>query len=91
MFRFEKTSDGNITGSLKVVQNHKKGDWTWKEQVDLVKYTPAPITESLLKLSPELNQLAIECFECAMRYMSDLPTTPDLTEVKCVYTILMVS
>ncbi|BES99216.1 MyTH4 domain [Nesidiocoris tenuis] len=88
-FEMLKTSDGNITGSLKVVQNHKKGDWTWKEQVDLVKYTPAPITESLLKLGPELNQLAIECFECAMRYMGDLPTTPDLTEVKCVYTILM--
>lgn len=29
-----KTPDGNITGSLKVVQGHKKGsDWTWKEQV----------------------------------------------------------
>lgn len=58
--------------------------------MDLVKYTPNPVTESLLKLDPELNQLAIECFECAMRYMGDLPTTPDLTEVKCVYTILMV-
>uniref|UniRef100_A0A0K8SUT5 Unconventional myosin-XV n=1 Tax=Lygus hesperus TaxID=30085 RepID=A0A0K8SUT5_LYGHE len=88
-FEMLKTSDGNITGSLKVVQNHKKGDWTWKEQVDLVKYTPTPIGESLLKLGPELNQLAMECFECAMRYMGDLPTTPDLTEVKCVYTILM--
>lgn len=29
-----KTPDGNISGSLKVVQGHKKGgDWTWKEQV----------------------------------------------------------
>ncbi|XP_073998346.1 unconventional myosin 10A isoform X4 [Rhodnius prolixus] len=89
-FEMLKTPDGNITGSLKVLQGHKKGsDWTWKEQVDLVKYTNTPITESLLKLGPELNQLAIECFECAMRYMGDLPTTPDLTEVKCVYTILM--
>ncbi|XP_014248612.2 unconventional myosin-XV isoform X2 [Cimex lectularius] len=89
-FEMLKTPEGNITGSLKVVQGHKKGsNWTWKEQVDLVKYTPTPITESLLKLSPELNQLAIECFECAMRYMGDLPITPDLTEVKCVYTILM--
>lgn len=88
-FEMLKAPDGNITGSLKVVQGHKKGDWTWKEQVDLVKYTGTPITESLLKLSPELNQLAVECFECAMRYMGDLPTTPDLTEVKCVYTILM--
>ncbi|XP_075232051.1 unconventional myosin 10A isoform X3 [Lycorma delicatula] len=89
-FEMLKTPDGNISGSLKVVQSHKKsGDWTWKEQVDLVKYTPNSITESLLKLDQELNQLAIECFECAMRYMGDLPTTPDLTEVKCVYTILM--
>ncbi|XP_039291022.1 unconventional myosin-XV [Nilaparvata lugens] len=89
-FEMLKTPDGQINGSLKVVQSHKKGgDWTWKEQVDLVKYSPAPINESLLKLDSELNQLAIECFECAMRYMGDLPTTPDLTEVKCVYTILM--
>ncbi|KAG8264185.1 Belongs to the TRAFAC class myosin-kinesin ATPase super [Homalodisca vitripennis] len=89
-FEMLKTPDGNISGSLKVVQGHKKGgDWTWKEQVDLVKYSPSPISESLLKLDPELNQLAVECFECAMRYMGDLPTTPDLTEVKCVYTILM--
>ena len=58
--------------------------------MDLVKYTPQPITESLLKLNSELNQLSIECFECAMRYMNDLPLTPDMTEVKCVYTILMV-
>lgn len=56
-----------------------------------MKYSPTPMSESLLKLDPELNQLAMECFECSMRYMGDLPTTPDLTEVKCVYTILMVS
>jgi len=60
-------------------------------QVDLVKYTTIPITESLLKLDPNLNRVAVECFECIMRYMGDLPTTPELNEVKCVYTILMVS
>ena len=49
-----------------------------------------PITESLLKLDPALNRVAVECFECIMRYMGDLPTTPELNEVKCVYTILMV-
>lgn len=58
--------------------------------MDLVKYTSIPISESLLKLDPELNRLAVECFECIMRYMGDLPTTPDHNEVKCVYTILMV-
>lgn len=58
--------------------------------MDLVKYTTIPITESLLKLDSELNHLAVECFECIMRYMGDLPVTPELNEVKCVYTILMV-
>lgn len=27
-----KTADGEISGSLKMIQS-KKGDWTWKEQV----------------------------------------------------------
>lgn len=87
-----KSSNGEINGSLKVIQNAKKksDDWTWKEQLDMVKYTNTPISESLLKLDPELDALAIECFECIMRYMGDLPTTPEFTEVKCVYTILMV-
>lgn len=61
-------------------------------QVDLVKFSPSPIEQSLLRLeSTELNDLAIECFVSVMRYMGDLPMTPDVTEVKCVYTILMVS
>lgn len=87
-----KSSNGEINGSLKVIQNAKKksDDWTWKEQLDMVKYTNTPVSESLLKLDPELDALAIECFECIMRYMGDLPTTPEFTEVKCVYTILMV-
>ncbi|XP_065213017.1 unconventional myosin-XV isoform X2 [Planococcus citri] len=87
-FEVLKTADGEINGSLKMLQG-KKGDWTWKEQVDLVKYTTVCISESLLKLEPELNRLAVECFECIMRYMGDLPITPELNEVKCVYTILM--
>lgn len=58
--------------------------------MDLVKYTTIPIMESLLKLDPNLNRIAVECFECVMRYMGDLPITPELNEVKCVYTILMV-
>lgn len=47
-YRFEmlKTPDGNISGSLKVVQSHKKGgDWTWKEQVN---QTYCPFTSNLL-------------------------------------------
>lgn len=94
-YRFEmlKSANGEINGSLNVIQNSKKknsDDWTWKEQLEMVKYTNVPILESLLKLDSELDLLAMECFECIMRYMGDLPTTPEFTEVKCVYTILMV-
>lgn len=92
-FDMLKSANGEINGSLKVLlQNSKKksDDWTWKEQLEMVKYTNVPISESLLKLDSELDLLAIECFECVMRYMGDLPTTPEFTEVKCVYTILMV-
>ncbi|KAI5728804.1 hypothetical protein M8J77_021338 [Diaphorina citri] len=79
------------TGELTTGTGHKKSssDWTWREQLDLVKFTCVPISEPLLKLEPPLAEIAVECFECIMRFMGDLPTTPDLTEVKCVYTILM--
>ncbi|XP_021936980.1 unconventional myosin-XV-like isoform X3 [Zootermopsis nevadensis] len=101
-FEMLKTADGSISGSLKVIESLKankknKGkrgskdtDWTWKEQVDLVKFTSVPIEQSLLRLEPgELSELAVECFAAVMRYMGDLPMAPDSTEVKCVYTILM--
>jgi myosin-15 len=61
-------------------------------QVDLVKFSSVPIEQSLLRLEPgELSELAVECFAAVMRYMGDLSMAPDSTEVKCVYTILMVS
>ena len=97
-----KTADGSISGSLKVIESlkgKKKGkkgksqdgaEWTWKEQVDLVKYSTVPIEQSLLRLENELSALAVECFLCLMRYMGDQPLPPDMSEVKCVYTILMV-
>lgn len=60
-------------------------------QVDLVKFSAVPVEQSLLRLEPgELSELAVECFAAIMRYMGDLPMAPDSTEVKCVYTILMV-
>lgn len=66
-------------------------DWTWKEQVDLVKFSKSPIGASLLKLdSPDLNKLALECFASIMKYMGDYPMAKGQTEVDCVYTILMV-
>ncbi|XP_076764901.1 unconventional myosin-XV-like [Xylocopa sonorina] len=101
-FEMLKTADGSISGSLKVIESLKskkkskksKGqqdgaEWTWKEQVDLVKYSPVPIEQSLLRLDADLSALAVECFLCLMRYMGDQPLPPDTSEVKCVYTILM--
>lgn len=98
-----KTADGSISGSLKVIESLKskkknkksKGqqdvaEWTWKEQVDLVKFSPVPVEQSLLRLDNDLGGLAVECFLCLMRYMGDLPDSPDNSDVKCVYTILMV-
>ncbi|XP_076390888.1 unconventional myosin 10A isoform X2 [Megachile rotundata] len=101
-FEMLKTADGSISGSLKVIEslkNKKKSkkskgqqdgaEWTWKEQVDLVKYSAMPIEQSLLRLDADLSALAVECFLCLMRYMGDQPLPPDTSEVKCVYTILM--
>ncbi|CRK99256.1 CLUMA_CG012669, isoform A [Clunio marinus] len=48
-----------------------------------------PLRQPLLKLPSELNSLALECFECVLRYCGDLPQDHDYTEVKCVYTVLM--
>lgn len=67
-------------------------DWTWKEQVDLVKFTKSPIQASLLQLeSNELNKLALECFLSIMKYMGDYPMAKGQSEVDSVYTILMVT
>ncbi|XP_012058460.1 PREDICTED: unconventional myosin-XV [Atta cephalotes] len=101
-FEMLKTADGSISGSLKVIESLKskkknkksKGqqdgaEWTWKEQVDLVKYSTIPIEQSLLRLDADLSVLAVECFLCLMRYMGDQPLPPETSEVKCVYTILM--
>ncbi|KAJ1528090.1 hypothetical protein ONE63_008006 [Megalurothrips usitatus] len=101
-FEMLKTADGSISGSLDVIESlktkkskgkgkgNKENEWTWKEQVDLVKFSPRPVEQSLLRLETgEISELAVECFVCVMRYMGDLPMTTDVTEVKCVYTVLM--
>lgn len=61
-----------------------------KPHADLVKWQATPIRSPLLRLPSDLSPLAIECFECILRYCGDLPPDPELTEVKCVYTVLMV-
>lgn len=57
---------------------------------NLVKWQGHPLKNPLLKLPPDLNALALECFDCILRYCGDLPQDHDFTEVKCVYTVLMV-
>lgn len=77
----------------------QRGEWTWKRQTDLVKWQAEPLRGPLLRLRPpELAALAIDCFMCVLRYCGDAPPPPatpngppaDLSEVKCVYTVLMV-
>jgi myosin XV len=58
---------------------------------DLVKWQGKPLKAPLLKLPADLAPLALECFECVLRYCGDLPPDLEMTEVKCVYTVLMVS
>lgn len=69
----------------------KRKEWTWKQQTDLVKWQSTPLETALLRLDENLEPLAMECFECILRYCGDLPLTPDMSEVKCVYTVLMVN
>lgn len=69
----------------------KRKEWTWKQHTDLIKWQGVPIDGPLLKLDdPEMYPLSVECFECILRYCGDLPLTPEMSEVKCVYTVLMV-
>lgn len=79
-----------MDASLK--SKEKRKEWTWKQQTDLIKWQSTPIEGPLLRFEdPELGPLAVECFECILRYCGDLPLTPEMPEVKCVYTVLMVS
>ncbi|XP_017773416.1 PREDICTED: unconventional myosin-XV [Nicrophorus vespilloides] len=77
-----------MDSSLK--SKEKRKEWTWKQQTDLIKWQQSPIEGPLLRHEdPELSMLATECFECILRYCGDLPLTPEMSEVKCVYTVLM--
>ncbi|KMZ09170.1 uncharacterized protein Dsimw501_GD16995 [Drosophila simulans] len=65
-----------------------------RSYAELVKWQGHAIRLPLL-LAPSvptnylLAPLALECFDCILRYCGDIPLDPDLTEVKCVYTVLM--
>ncbi|XP_055854931.1 unconventional myosin-XV isoform X2 [Episyrphus balteatus] len=56
---------------------------------ELVKWQGTPVRAPLLRLPTDLSPLALECFDCILRYCGDVPLDPELTEVKCVYTVLM--
>ncbi|KAL9872077.1 unconventional myosin-XV [Glossina fuscipes] len=60
-----------------------------RHYADLVKWQDSPIHAPLLRLPNDLAPLALECFDCILRYCSDIPMEPELSEVKCVYTVLM--
>ncbi|XP_064478725.1 unconventional myosin-XV-like isoform X2 [Ornithodoros turicata] len=93
--------DGSIRGSVKMIEHLKatrggKGrkakdsDWTWKELVEMIKFSKSPIQSALLNLeSPELNKMATESFLAVMRYMGDYPLAKNQSEVDCVYSILV--
>ncbi|KAI8436247.1 hypothetical protein MSG28_004303 [Choristoneura fumiferana] len=74
----------------------KRNEWTWKAQTDVVKWQATALRAPLLRLAPGLTPAALECFTCIRAYCGDLAPNEramhqDLTEVKCVYTVLMVS
>lgn len=74
----------------------KRNEWTWKAQTDVVKWQATPLRAPLLRLPAALAPPALECFTCVRAYCGDLQPAEraihqDLTEVKCVYTVLMVS
>lgn len=78
-----------MDSSLK--SKEKRKEWTWKQQTDLVKWQGTSLEGPLLKFDdPELDPLAVECFDCILKYCGDLPIGADMSEVKCVYTVLMV-
>jgi len=62
-----------------------------RSYAELVKWQGHAIRLPLLRLPNDLAPLALECFDCILRYCGDIPLDPELTEVKCVYTVLMVS
>ncbi|VVC86544.1 unnamed protein product [Leptidea sinapis] len=67
-----------------------------KAQTDVVKWQAGPLRAPLLRLAAALHAPALECFTCVRAYCGDLPPAEraahaDLTEVKCVYTVLMVT
>lgn len=84
---FSQYPEGRVN-NRDAVRDH--ADRRTPSYADLVKWQGTPIRMPLLRLPNDLAPLALECFECILRYCDDIPHDPELTEVKCVYTVLMV-
>ncbi|XP_014089710.3 unconventional myosin-XV [Bactrocera oleae] len=85
-FRNDQYPEGRVN-NRDAVRDH--ADRRTPSYADLVKWQGTPIRMPLLRLPNDLAPLALECFECILRYCGDIPHDPELTEVKCVYTVLM--
>ncbi|KPP76175.1 myosin XVA-like [Scleropages formosus] len=71
-------------------QKSKKGKET-RNPVDMVKYTKAPIQESLIDFTDEnMNKVAAEIFLAVMKFMGDYPLKGQ-TEQEVVWTVLRLS
>merc|ERR1719357_921065 len=81
--------DGSIKDKKKKKKKNSKNDWTWKDQVELVKWTERMIENSLMRLEQlEMNKVALECFASIMRYMGDMALMKNQLDVDCALTIL---
>ncbi|KAF2354698.1 SH3 domain [Trinorchestia longiramus] len=89
MVAADGTLQANKDKKKKKSSKDNAADWTWKEQVEMVKFSQSPLTASLLPLEQDISHAAVEVFLCVMRYMGDYPMDAGQTEVHCIYTILM--
>merc|ERR1719471_2568105 len=70
-------------------KKNSKSDWTWNDQVELVKWQGHMIDNSLMRMDhSELNKIALECFACIMRFMGDMPLLKNQMDVECALMVL---
>lgn len=64
-------------------------EWSWKEIIEMVKYTEKPINRSLIRLE-SADKAAVEAFLCLRRYMGDEGLKKGQTYTDCVYQLLSI-
>lgn len=88
-FREIDVINGDDGGKKKKKKKSSKSDWTWKDQVELVKWQGHMIDNSLMRMEfAELNKIALECFASIMRFMGDLPLLKNQMDVECALMVL---